>query len=196
MYGSKILYLFDFLGPFSLGGTRWLPAQPFSAIPLYLWFKLVFAWCHRHYIVADGWVCVVSMILAGVPLMSRKLHSSRRESSAAASYPLFWWVFTSRHGYYVLLGGGAIRHSVISLILAYRKSRPCGRHLHIPNPSVLQSWKCVQYAGTCSGSMRLQFGTSSGWKEMTKELQLYKSTFPNRSEPYFAHVSPFVWKRP
>jgi hypothetical protein len=37
-------------------GTRWLPARPFSAIFLYSWFQLVFAWCHRHYVVADGGV--------------------------------------------------------------------------------------------------------------------------------------------
>jgi hypothetical protein len=40
------------------------------------------------------------------------------ESSATASYPLFRRVFASRHGYYVQTGDGAIRHSVISLILA------------------------------------------------------------------------------
>jgi hypothetical protein len=63
--------------------------------------------------------------------------------SATASYPLFWWVFASCHGYYVQPGGGPIRHRVISLILApvfvaYRKSRPCERQLCVPTPSVLR----------------------------------------------------------
>jgi hypothetical protein len=82
--------------PLSLGGTRWLPARPFSAIPLYPWFQLVFSWPHRYYVVADGGVMrgkLISVILAGDPLTSPKLQSSRRESSAAASYPLCWWVF-------------------------------------------------------------------------------------------------------
>ena len=64
-------------------GTRWLPARPFSAIPLYPWFQLVFAWRHRHYVVADGGVIrgsLISVILAGVPLTSRKLHRCRRQS--------------------------------------------------------------------------------------------------------------------
>ena len=64
-------------------GTRWLPARPFSAIPLYPWFQLVFAWRHRHYVVADGGVIrgsLISVILAGVPLTLRKLRRSRRQS--------------------------------------------------------------------------------------------------------------------
>jgi len=64
-------------------GTRWLPARPFSAIPLYPWFQLVFAWRHRHYVVADGGIIrgsLVSVVLAGVPLTSRKLHRSRRQN--------------------------------------------------------------------------------------------------------------------
>ena len=140
-------------GPFSfrshcrIMGTRWLPARPFSAIPLYPWFQLVFAWRHRHYVVADGGVIrgsLMSVVLAGVPLSSRKLHRSRRQSSATAPYPLFWWVFASRHGYYVLPRGGAIRHSVISrnlapVFLAYRKSRLCGRQLRVRTPGVLRS---------------------------------------------------------
>jgi len=76
-------------GPFSFRGhcrnmgTRWLPARPFSAIPLYPWFQLVFAWRHQHYVVADGGVIrgsLISAILAGVSLTSRKLHRSRRQS--------------------------------------------------------------------------------------------------------------------
>jgi hypothetical protein len=64
-------------------GTRWLPARPFSAIPLYPWFQLVFAWRHRHYVVADGGVIrdsLISVILAGVPLTSRKWRRSSRHS--------------------------------------------------------------------------------------------------------------------
>jgi hypothetical protein len=66
------------------------------------------------------------------------------ETYATASYPLFWWVFASRHGYYVQPGGEAIHNSVISLIpapvvVAYRKSRPCRQQLRVRTPSVLQS---------------------------------------------------------
>jgi len=74
---------FLFRGHCRIMGTRWLPARPFSAIPLYPWFQLVFAWRHRHYVVADGGVIrgsLMSVILAGVPLTSRKLRRSRRQS--------------------------------------------------------------------------------------------------------------------
>jgi len=74
---------FFFRGHCRIMGTRWLPARPFSAIPLYPWFQLVFMWHHQHYIVADGGVIrgsLISVILAGVPLMSRKLRRSRRQS--------------------------------------------------------------------------------------------------------------------
>jgi len=73
-------------GPFFFGGhcrimgTRWLPARRFSAIPLYPWFQLV--WRRRHD-VADGGVIrgrLISVILAGVPLTSRKWRRSRRQS--------------------------------------------------------------------------------------------------------------------
>jgi len=137
---------FLFGGHCRIMGTRWLLARPFSTITLYPRFQLVFAWRHRHYVVADGGVIrgsLLSVILASVPLTSRKLRRSRRhKSSAAASYPIFRRVFASRHGYYVQPGEGAIRHSVISLILApvsvtYRKSRPCRRQLRVPIPVVL-----------------------------------------------------------
>jgi len=140
-------------GPFFFGGhcrimgTRWLPARPFSAITLYPWFQLVFAWRHGHYVVADGGVIrgsLISVILVGVPLKSRKWHRSRRQSHPPQRlYPLFRRVFASRHGYYFQPGDGIICHSVISLILApvsvtYRKSRLCRRQLRVPTPSVLQ----------------------------------------------------------
>jgi hypothetical protein len=83
MYGHENPDLFDLLAPFSLGGTRWLVAWPFSVIPLYPWFQLVFAWRHRHYVVTDSGVIrgsLISVILAGVPLTSRKLLSSRRQN--------------------------------------------------------------------------------------------------------------------
>jgi hypothetical protein len=71
-------------GPFSfIMVTRWLPARPFSAISSYPWFQLVFAWRHRHCVVADGGVIrgsLISAILPGVPLTSQKLHRCRRHS--------------------------------------------------------------------------------------------------------------------
>ena len=73
---------FFFGGHCRIMGTRWLPARPFSAIPLYPWFQLVFAWRHRHD-VADGGVIrgsLISVILAGVPLTLRKWRCSRRQS--------------------------------------------------------------------------------------------------------------------
>ena len=58
-------------------GTRWLPARPFSAIPLYPWFQLVFAWRHRHDVADSGVIrsSLISVILAGVPLTSRRRQS-------------------------------------------------------------------------------------------------------------------------
>jgi hypothetical protein len=78
------------LGPLFFGGhrrvmgTRWQLALPFFAITLYPWFKLVklvFAWRHRHD-VADGGIIrgsLISVILAGVSLTSRKRRCSRRQ---------------------------------------------------------------------------------------------------------------------
>jgi len=74
---------FSFRGHCRIMGTRWLQARPFSAIPLYPWFQLVFALRHWHYVVAGGVVIrgsLISVILAGVPLTSRKLHRCRRQS--------------------------------------------------------------------------------------------------------------------
>jgi len=76
-------------GSFSFGshcrmmGTRRLPARPFSAITLFPWFQLVFVWRHRHYVVADCAVIrgsLISVILAGAFLTSRKWRRSRRQS--------------------------------------------------------------------------------------------------------------------
>jgi len=74
---------FFFGGHCRIMGTRWLPARPFSAIPLYPWFQLVFVWRHRHDVVADGGVIrgsLISVIIAEFPLMSQKWRRSRRQS--------------------------------------------------------------------------------------------------------------------
>jgi hypothetical protein len=74
---------FLFGGHCRIMGTRWLSARPFSTITLYPWFRLVFAWRHRHYVVPDDGVIrgnLISVILAGVPLTSRKWRRSRRQS--------------------------------------------------------------------------------------------------------------------
>jgi hypothetical protein len=76
---------FFFRGHCRIIGTRWLPARPFSAIPLHPWFQLVFAWRHRHYVIAGGGVIrggLISVILMGVPLTSRKLRRCRQQSHA------------------------------------------------------------------------------------------------------------------
>jgi hypothetical protein len=76
-------------GSFLCGGhcrimdTRWLPAQPFSALTLYPWFQLVFTLRHWHYVVPDGGVIhgsLISVILTGVPQTSRKWRRSRRQN--------------------------------------------------------------------------------------------------------------------
>jgi hypothetical protein len=75
-------------GPFFFGGhsrimgTRWLPLRPFSAIPLYSCFQLVFVWRHRHDVADSGVIrgSLISVILVGVPLMSRKWRRSRRQN--------------------------------------------------------------------------------------------------------------------
>jgi hypothetical protein len=80
---------FFFGGHCRITGTRWLPAWPFSAIPLYPWFQLVFVWCHRHYVVADSGVIrssLISLILAGVPLTLRKWRRSRRQPQRCIPY--------------------------------------------------------------------------------------------------------------
>ena len=127
---------FFFRGQCRIMGTRWLPSRPFSAIPLYPWFQLVFAWRHRHYVVADGGVIrgsLISVILAGVPLTSRKLHRCRRQSHPPQLI-LVGVRVTSR----ILRSTGRrgqppqryISHSSTCFV-AYRKSRPCAFLLQV-----------------------------------------------------------------
>ena len=140
-------------GPFSfrchcrIMGTRWLPTRPFSAIPLYPWFQLMLAWRHRHYVDADDGVIrgsLISVIQAGVPLTSRKLHRCRRQSHPPQLRIPDSGV-CSRHVTDITLNRAA-GPSTTALYLSfqhlffvsYRKSRPCRRQLHVPTPSVLQ----------------------------------------------------------
>ena len=134
---------FSFRGHCRIMGTRWLPAWPFSAIPLYPWFQLVFAWLHRHYVVADGRVIrgsLIFTILAGVPLTSRKLHRCIRKShppqlrfpySGGCSRHVTDTMFNGRRGH------PPQRYIPAPVFVAYRKSRPCRRQLRVPTPSVL-----------------------------------------------------------
>ena len=74
---------FFFGGHCRMTGTRWLPARSFSSIILFSWFQLVFVWRHQRYVVADCGVIrcsLISVILAGVSLTSRKWRRSRRQS--------------------------------------------------------------------------------------------------------------------
>ena len=81
--GLKFLTSSTFWALFSLGATAESWAQDGCRCDRFLrypWFQLVFAWRHRHYVVADGRVIhgsLISVILAGVPLTSRKLRRSR-----------------------------------------------------------------------------------------------------------------------
>jgi hypothetical protein len=84
-------------------------------------------------------VTLISVIPAGVRVTSPKLRCRRRRS-----HPLQPYIRDSS-GSLVQPGDGAIRHSVISLILppvsaTYRKSRPCRRRLRVPTPSALHGW--------------------------------------------------------
>ena len=128
-------------------GTRWPPARTFFAIPLLPWFQLVFALRNRHYVVADGRVIhgsLISAILAGVPLTSRKLHRCRRQSlppqllipySGGSSRHVTDITFTRAAGH---PPQHYISHSSTCFV-AYRKSRPCRRQLRVPTSSGLQS---------------------------------------------------------
>jgi len=98
-------------------GTRWLPARPFSAIPLYPWFQLVFAWRHRHYVVADGRVIrgsLMSVVLVGVPLTLRILHRCRRQSHPPQRC--------------IPYSGGCLRH-VMDITLTGRRGHPPQRYI-------------------------------------------------------------------
>ena len=125
---------------------------------------------HQHEVVADGGVIrgsLISVILVGVPLMSRKWCCSRRQSPTTASYPLFRQAFASRRGYYVQPGDWG--HSPQRYI---PHSSFC--FCDIQEITSLQTTdarsysKCVaasvRYAGTWTGSMCLQFRTSSDGK--------------------------------
>ena len=139
---------FSFRGHCRIMGTRWLPA------------RTVFR--DTHISVVPAGVRVTSPTLrcrwrrsnprqpyirdssGSSPNIAEITSLQTTESSATACYPLFWWVFASRHGYYVQPCGGAIHHSVIAVIpapvfVANRKSRPCRRQSRVPTPSVLQS---------------------------------------------------------
>jgi hypothetical protein len=167
--GPKLYYLFDILGPYSLGATAEPWAQDgcrrnrFPAIPLYPWFQLAFAWRHRHNIVADGGVIrgsLISVILAGVPLTSQKWRRSRRQSHPP-----------QRRIHY---SGGCSRH--VTDITFNQATGPSAtalyllfRHLFLWRTGM--GW---DVNGMWTGSLCLQFGTSSDGKKVTKELQLYK----------------------
>jgi hypothetical protein len=73
---------FFFGGHCRIMGTRWLPRRPFSAIPLYPWFQMVLLWRHRNDVANGGGIrgSLISVILEGVPLTSRKWRRSRRHS--------------------------------------------------------------------------------------------------------------------
>jgi hypothetical protein len=120
MYGPEILDLFDLLSPFSLVATH---GHKMAAVATVFHDTLIS--------VVPAGVCVTSPTLRCRWRQSHPRQSYIRdssgsspyvlqttESSTTASYPLFWWVFVSRHGYYVQPGEGPIRHSVISFILA------------------------------------------------------------------------------
>jgi len=109
-------------GPLQNHGHEWLPARPFSAIPLYPWFQLVFAWRHRHYVVADGGVIrgsLISVIVAGVPLTWRKWRCSRRQSHSPQRR--------------IPYSGGCSRH--VTDITFNRATGPFATALYIPHSS-------------------------------------------------------------
>jgi hypothetical protein len=132
-------------GPFFFGGqckimgTRWLPTRPFSAITLYPWFHLVFAWRHRRYVAADGGVIrgsLISVTLAGVPLTLRKWRRNRRQPRRRIPYS----GGCSRHvmdiAFNWATGSSATALYLSSQVLFLR---PTGNHvqLRVPTPRVL-----------------------------------------------------------
>ena len=162
-------------------GTRWLPARPFSAIPLYPWLQLVFASRHRHYVVADGGVIrgsLMSVILAGVPLTSRKWRSRRQSHLPQRRIPF---------------SGGCSRH--VTDITFIRATGPSATALYPSSGSCfcdLQEITSLQttVARSYSKCVALSVLRTIRWdvngihvstirnpirrKEVTKELQLYK----------------------
>ena len=136
-----------FGGHFKIMGTRWLPARPFFAIPLYPWFQLVFAWRQWRGVVADGGVIrgsLMSVTLAVVPLTSRKWHCSRRQNHPPQRR-IPYSGGCSRHVADITFNratGPSATALYPSCFLApvsvtYRKSRPCRRQLRVPTPSAL-----------------------------------------------------------
>jgi hypothetical protein len=103
-------------GPLQNHGHNMAAAWPFSTIPLYPWFQLAFAWCHRHD-VADGGVIrgsLISVILVGVPLTSRKWRCSRQQSHLPQ--------------HHIPYSGGCLRH--IRDITFNRAMRPSATALY------------------------------------------------------------------
>jgi hypothetical protein len=142
---SSIFWVLSLWGHCRIMGTRWLPTRSFSAINLFPWFQLLFVWRHLHYVIADRGVIrgsLISVILAGVPLTSRKWSRSRRQSHPQQRR-IPYYSGCSHHVTNITFNWatGASRHSVISLIPAsvsvtYRKSHPCRRQLSVPTPIV------------------------------------------------------------
>jgi hypothetical protein len=130
---------FFFGGHCRIMGTRWLPARPFSAIPLYPWFQLVFVSRHRHYVVADGGVIrgsLISVILAGVPLTSRKWRRSRRRNHPPQRR-IPYSGGCSRHVTDIMFNQATGPYATAPVSVTYRKSRSCRRELRVPTPSVM-----------------------------------------------------------
>jgi len=94
-------------------GTRWLLARPLSAIPLHLWFQLVFVWHHQQYVVADGVIrgSLISVILAGVPLTLQTWHRSRRQPPCCIPY------------------SGGCSHHVMDITFNWRQGHPPQRYI-------------------------------------------------------------------
>jgi len=184
---TRNYWLLRHFGPFFFGGlcrimgTRCLPARPFSAIPLYPWFQLVFVWRHRR-AVADGGVIrgtLISVILAEVPLTSRKWRRSRRQSHPPQRRIPF--------------SGGCSRH--VTDITFIRATGPSATALYPSSGSCfcdLQEITSLQttVARSYSKCVALSVLRTIRWdvngihvstirnpirrKEVTKELQLYK----------------------
>jgi len=112
-------------GPLQNHGHKMAAGATVFRDTLIPWFQLVLAWRHRHDVVADGGVVrgsLISVILAGVPLTSRKWRCSRRQSHPPQRrIPYSGWC--SRH--------------VTSWIL-----RPTGRRGHPPQPYIPHSRSC------------------------------------------------------